>query len=333
MIGNVLLILVLSFVPMLFYALILWWFDRYEKEPLSLLLIAFLWGAIPSIILALILQIVLDIPLTGIQASSTLTYELVGSSIVAPLTEEGVKALALILLLVVLHHHIDSPIDGLIYGGMIGFGFAAVENVLYLFGALEEGGMGGAVGLAFLRGGIFGLNHAMYTGFSGLGVALALEVKRKWLRGVPILVGFSLAVAAHALHNALATFISYAGFVPLLLAIVLNWIGVLTLIAIAVGTFFLERRRIEAYAQTLVASDLITADELAVLKSTSLRRRARWSELLRGDFRGWWRLNRYQHIVSRAAFAYHRVAQGDTRSRVRLASLEQEYRRLGQEAV
>jgi protease PrsW len=333
MIGNVLLILVLSFAPMLFYALILWWFDRYEKEPLSLLLIAFLWGAIPSIILALILQIVLDIPLTSMQASSLLTYELVGSSLVAPLTEEAVKALALILLLVVLHHHIDSPIDGLIYGGMIGFGFAAVENVFYLLGALEEGGLGGAAGLAFLRGGVFGLNHAMYTGFSGLGVALALEVKRKWLRGVPILVGFSLAVATHALHNALATFISYVGVVPLLLAIVLNWTGVLTLIAVAVGMFFVERRRIVAYGEMLVASNQMTADELTVLRSTSRRRRDRLSQLLGANLRGWWRLSRYQHTVSRAAFAYHRVAQGDTRSLARLARLEQEYRRLGQEAV
>jgi protease PrsW len=244
MVGDVLLILALSFVPMLFYALILWWFDRYEKEPLPLLVVAFLWGAVPSIILALIMQIVLDIPLMTIQASNQLTYDLVGSSIVAPLTEEGVKALALILLLCVLHHEIDSPIDGLIYGGMIGFGFAAVENVFYLLGALEEGGMGGAVGLAFLRGGIFGLNHAMYTGFSGVGVALALEVKRKWLRPVPIVVGFALAVGAHALHNALATFVSYAGLVPLLLAIVVDWTGVLTLIAVAIGTFFLERREV-----------------------------------------------------------------------------------------
>jgi RsiW-degrading membrane proteinase PrsW (M82 family) len=37
---------------MLFYAVVFWWFDRYEKEPLPLLIAAFIWGAVPSIILA-----------------------------------------------------------------------------------------------------------------------------------------------------------------------------------------------------------------------------------------------------------------------------------------
>lgn len=34
--------------PMLMWALFLWWFDRYEKEPLPLLAASFLWGFIPS---------------------------------------------------------------------------------------------------------------------------------------------------------------------------------------------------------------------------------------------------------------------------------------------
>jgi protease PrsW len=333
MFGSVLLVLALSFVPMLGYALVLWWFDRYEKEPLALLITAFLWGAIPSIILALIMQIVLDIPLMHLQASNQLTYDLVGSSVVAPLTEEGVKAFALILFLFVLHRQIDSPIDGLIYGGMVGFGFAAVENVFYLLGALASGGIGGAVGLAFLRAGVFGLNHAMYTGFSGLGVSLALEVKRRWLRPIPIVVGFALAVGAHALHNALATFVGYVGLLSLLAAVVADWIGILALVMVAIATFFLERRRIVAYAETLVAAAVITADEAGVLKSTSRRRGARLRFLLKGDVPRWWRMYRYQHTMSKAAFVYHRVRQGDVRSRAHLARLEQAYRQLSQEVM
>ena len=57
---DILLILFLSFAPMFLYACILWWFDRYEKEPLPLLVAAFLWGAVPSIILALIFEIILN---------------------------------------------------------------------------------------------------------------------------------------------------------------------------------------------------------------------------------------------------------------------------------
>lgn len=331
MILSALVVLVLSFVPMLFYALVLWLLDRYEKEPIALLATAFLWGAIPSIILALIMQLVLDIPLMAVAESSQLTYDLLGASVVAPLTEEGVKALALILLLLVLRREIDSPVDGLIYGGMIGFGFAAVENVLYLFGALAEGGIGGAFGLAFLRAGVFGLNHAMYTGFSGLGVALALELKPNWARVLSVLVGFALAVAAHALHNALATFTAYSGLAALLLAVLVDWAGVLALIAVAVATFFIERRRIVAYAETLLGSARITSDEIAVLQSTFRRRQARLKRLFAGDLKGWWQMQRYHRKVSEAAFAYHRISQGHTKLRDRLTQLEQEHLQLRQE--
>lgn len=331
MIVSVLLILILSFVPMLCYAVILWWLDRYEKEPLALLVTAFLWGAVPSIILALIMQVVLDIPLTIVSGSSQLTYDLLGASVIAPLTEEGVKALALILLLLVLRREIDSPVDGLIYGGMVGFGFAAVENVFYLFGALSDGGISGALGLAFLRAGVFGLNHAMYTGFTGVGVALSLELRPTWLKVISVLVGFGLSVGAHALHNALATFTSYGGMIALLLAVVVDWIGVLTLVAVAIGTFFVERRRILAYAQTPTASGLIAADEVEVLKSTLRRRQARLKLLFAGSIRRWWQMQRYHQKITEAAFAYHRVGQGDARSRDRLARLEQEYRQLQQE--
>ena len=48
------LVLVVGILPMIVYAFVLWWFDRYEKEPLGLLIAAFLWGAIPAIIFSLI---------------------------------------------------------------------------------------------------------------------------------------------------------------------------------------------------------------------------------------------------------------------------------------
>ncbi len=328
MIGGALAILVLSFVPMLIYAAILWWLDRYEKEPLGLLTLAFIWGALPSVVLALIMQLVLDVPLTSVQDSSQLTYELLGASVVAPLTEEGIKAVALLLLLLLLRHQIDSPLDGLIYGGMVGFGFAAVENIFYLFGAYSGGGLGSVIGLAFLRAGVFGLNHAMYTGFTGLGVALALEVRHGLLKVALPVAGLAAAVATHALHNALATVASYAGGLALLAAVLVDWSGVLALIGVAFGTFFLERRRIIAYGQALVQVNTLSPDELNVLKSTFQRRLARLDLLFRGDVQRWWKIRRYHQKVTKAAFAWHRLQQGDTRARPRLVRLEQEFRQL-----
>ena len=330
MIVSFLLILVLSFVPMLLYAIVLWWLDRYEKEPLGLLTVAFLWGAVPSIVLALIMQVVLDVPVMAI-SNSNLTYELLGASVVAPLTEEGIKAVALMLLLLFLRREIDSPVDGLIYGGLVGFGFAAVENVFYLFGALSEGGIGSVFGLAFLRAGVFGLNHAMYTAFTGLGVALFLEIRQPLLKIVSVVVGFSFAVGTHALHNALATFTSQSGLITLFAAVVADWAGVLVLLAVALAAFVLERRRIVAYGEALVREKVIPRSEVDLLKSTLKRRLARLDLLARGDFRQWRLTQRYYHTVTEAAFAWHRLKQGDPKAQPRLAKLQRKSRRLRSE--
>jgi RsiW-degrading membrane proteinase PrsW (M82 family) len=318
-------ILVLSFVPMLAYAWMLSWLDRYEKEPFGLLVVGFLWGAVPSIALALILQVVLDIPLMAIQGSSQLTYDLLGASVVAPLTEEGIKVLALLALLLLMRREIDSPIDGLIYGGVVGFGFAAVENAFYFLGALSERGIGSVFGLAFLRAGVFGLNHAMYTGFAGLGIALSLEVRRKAWRPLVVLGGFALAVGAHALHNALATFTSYGGMVSLLLAVLLDWGGVVVLLGVALAAYYVERQRIITYAAALVQAQDIAADEAAVLASTFQRRLARLNALLNGDLRRWRLLRRYYQAVSEAAFAWHRMKRGDGAAGPRFTQLRHQH--------
>jgi RsiW-degrading membrane proteinase PrsW (M82 family) len=104
---GILLAIVASLAPALIYGVILWWFDRYEKEPTALLVAAFLWGAVPAIILSLIFQILLDIPIS--EFTDPASASLIGASVVAPITEETFKAGALALLLLFFRKEIDRP--------------------------------------------------------------------------------------------------------------------------------------------------------------------------------------------------------------------------------
>lgn len=118
--------------------------------------------------------------------------------IIAPIVEESAKALGVLysypLLLEVE--------DGLIYGAAVGLGFAAVENILYLYSALSQG-----IDVFLLTAGVRAVTstilHASSTAIVGYGIALskfsALRgVHRSW---VPFLLA---AMLLHASFNIFA---------------------------------------------------------------------------------------------------------------------------------
>jgi len=86
-----------------------------------------------------------------------------------------------------------------------------------------------------------------------------------------------------------------------------------------------------AYAEALVREKVIPASEIDLLKSTLKRRIARLDLLARGDFRQWRLTQRYYNAVTEAAFAWHRMKQGDPKAQPRLARLQQTSRRLRSE--
>ena len=45
-----------ALIPTIVYVLLVWWLDRYEKEPLWLLALAFLWGAVPAAIFSILVE-------------------------------------------------------------------------------------------------------------------------------------------------------------------------------------------------------------------------------------------------------------------------------------
>ncbi len=324
----ILTIFVLAIVPMLLYALFLWWMDRYEKEPLSLILASFLWGAVPAIILSLIAQIVLDIPVADLFGSG-LGTELVGASLIAPITEEPFKGLMLLLLLLLFRREIDTPVDGILYGGLVGFGFATTENFLYFLDAYSMGGLGGVLELAFYRAVLFGLNHALFTGCTGLGIALARTSPRRWARVVAPFIGLGVAMTLHGLHNFGATISSLTCW-ALLISLASDWGGALALLGLLVYFSVRERRILALYLTDEVEKGTIAPEDYPVICSYWRRVGQRLGALLRGEIGRWRQLGTYYRLASELAFARHHlvtVGREEATAR-RVEQLRRELRRL-----
>src|SRR5690349_12783989 len=134
----------LALIPTIFYALFIWWLDRHEKEPVPLLVVAFVWGAVPAIIIAIVLELVVGFPVEQLISSDT-GRELTSASVVAPVVEELVKAIILVVLFLAFRREFDNVLDGIVYGAMVGLGFAMVENVLYLTSAAYDSGSIGSM--------------------------------------------------------------------------------------------------------------------------------------------------------------------------------------------
>ncbi len=131
---------------MVIYAIIVWRIDCWERELIPLLVAAFLWGSIPSIIFALVGQVILGIPTNDLTPDGALFNQLYEASVVAPITEKLTKSFGLLLLF-------EREIDSVLY-------FA------------EQTDPGGLFLLFFLRAFVFGMIHALFTDLLGGGLAL-----------------------------------------------------------------------------------------------------------------------------------------------------------------
>ena len=120
-------IIFIALAPVFIIALYIYFRDKYEKEPIRMLLTALLAGCLIVIPVSLVENILVHLhPLLprGGQAVYNAFF-------VAGLTEETFKFLALFLL-IWRNRNFNEKFDGIVYAAFIGLGFAGVENVLYL---------------------------------------------------------------------------------------------------------------------------------------------------------------------------------------------------------
>lgn len=120
----------LPYGPMLFLLWLVWWLDRYEREPLWLLSLVFTWGAVGGILFGMLGSLMVQIPLVAVLGQfSMAAAQAAGPIVVAPLVEEITKGL--ILLLIIFNRNFDNMTDGFVYGAATGLGFGMTENLMY----------------------------------------------------------------------------------------------------------------------------------------------------------------------------------------------------------
>ena len=199
---------VLSLMPLA----VLWYLDRRERESPWLFAIAFLWGGVIAAWVSMPLNTIILVNVDhwvaqNPQAREMLGAEaglLIGAPIAAPLVEETMKALGVVLLFVLLRAEFDNMRDGFIYGALVGAGFTWVESALYVAQGYEQFGKAPWGQQLGARYALFGLaGHVLFTGIFGAFLGLARQMRRRWLAYLMPVVGLILAVGAHALNNVL----------------------------------------------------------------------------------------------------------------------------------
>jgi protease PrsW len=120
-------VLLLSLSPVFIILFYIYFRDKYEKEPLGMLILSLIAGAIAVIPVMFIGQFLEFIkPSLGSTANAFYT-----SFIEAGLVEEGCKLLALYLLMW-RDPNLNERFDGIVYAVFVSLGFAGVENILYV---------------------------------------------------------------------------------------------------------------------------------------------------------------------------------------------------------
>ncbi len=294
-------IVLLSFlacvIPTALYAGVIYWADQYEKEPWWLLSAAWLWGAIPSIILAFLLSALFSGSITLITGQEF--GELADATVVAPLVEESVKGAALLGILFFRRQDIDSWLDGIIYGAMVGLGFAMVENFFYFLSEYDSGGLSAWSLNVFYRAGVFGLNHALFTSMTGLGIALARLSPRNRVRLAAPVAGWAAAVSLHFIHNLTTSVLSGA---LCLLAVLNAWGGVLLTVGIIVWALHQERTWIQTHLKEEVLNGTLTLNQYEIAGSQRRRFRQVWDTWRQQGFGRSRQVARFYQLCSKLAY-------------------------------
>ncbi len=270
--------LLAALIPLAIVTPIFLWLDRFEAEPWRYLLTAFLYGALFATLLAgFINGLAMGFfqTLTDKESAYTLT-----AVISAPLGEETLKGLFLLVMWFLFRKQFNGFTDGLVYAGIVAAGFAFVENIQYLSDAYVLDGEAGFGATFVLRGLLTPFLHPMFTSMTGIGVGIAATSRSVPVKIFAPFIGWCTAVLLHGLWNLSGA----AGALGLLVGLIVGFVCFVSFVGFLVWMRRREGRVIGEHLQAYAATGWISYEEVAMLASMKERRLARtWAKYNRGS--------------------------------------------------
>ncbi len=286
---GLLICFLVSVLPVLLLIAILYWIDRYHRGPIRLLAVAFAWGAIPALLITFLIQLFFKLPanLAGPNA-----LEVVRLGFLAPVLEEIFKAGGVIFIFWRFRREITDVLDGMIYGAIVGFGFAFISNLFrYAGDFLLSGYPALNLGFVIVRT-VHVLDHGLYTAIFGAGLGFAILYRRKLRFWIPVVSGLLMAIAVHALQNLLSN--SLVGMN--VFTVIVTGAGTLLLAVVAGWSLVQQRRLLRLELLGVVPGALYSS-----MQDPLVRHKAQWSALRRDGLYTWIRLRRLQGLCIKFA--------------------------------
>ena len=184
---------ILCIVPLAIVVSVLLFIDRFEPEPLGMKLAALAWGGGVSIFFGIMGNEYVQYSVTeqtGDEVQGIIFSVVVG----APVVEELLKGLGVLVIVWARRTHISSAIDGLVYAGFAACGFLVVEDFTYFVRAVLTDGDLGQMFFQRVVMGVFG--HVMYTSCMGWAVGghpCPLDCRGMRSRGPRLVHGYAPA--------------------------------------------------------------------------------------------------------------------------------------------
>src|SRR5581483_681676 len=273
--------LTIPLIPALGISLLINFVDRFEREPWFLRLAAFLWGAIIAILPTIFIETNVDAFITSMLGSSAGTMQqALLKGLNAGITEETVKGLGLLLLFLALRDEFDNVTDGIVYGALIGAGFAMVENFIYFASSSKNEFVVLFVGRIVLGW----LSHSTFTVCFGAGLGYIRHTRVRWRQIVFPLLGYLCAIGLHTVFDFVNNFVTqllvtaptnatvasfslvaiFGDYIP-------PFIAQMIIIYILIKSLGHEAAVIREFLASEVSSGVVTVDEYALLQKSFAR--------------------------------------------------------------